>query len=121
VSQFKDDYSKASDVLSVLPNYTALLSLAEQAAINIDEVKSDHYESRDKYYEECQPIYLSLKKIVHELDVARPLINGLIEERRVKIEERQLQDKKETRKFIIMVVVTLVAGILSVAYGWLFE
>jgi len=53
--------------------------------------------------------------------VARPLINGLIEERRVKIEERQLQDKKETRKFIIMVVVTLVAGILSVAYGWLFE
>ena len=63
--------------------------------------------NRDKYYEECQPYYQTLKSVVDALDQAEVLINQ-------KIIETEENDRKQTRRFITMISFTFLGIVVSV-------
>lgn len=101
VRLFKDAYSPhASSVLEVIPAYTEELSNSNKASKFIAEIKEQHRDNRDDYYEVCVPHYETLRDIVERLSEAEPLIN-------TKITEKVAKDRKDTRRFITTVSLTI--------------
>lgn len=98
---FKDAYSShASAVLEVIPAYTGELSSSNKASKFIAEIKEQHRNNRDDYYELCVPHYETLRDIVERLSQAEPLIN-------TKITEKATQDRRDTRRFIMTISLTV--------------
>lgn len=103
VRVFKDAYSlHASSVLEVIPAYTEELSNSNKASRFIAEIKEQHRNNRDDYYEVCIPHYETLRDIVERLSEAEPLIN-------TKITEKVAKDRKDTRRFITTVLIAVLA------------
>jgi hypothetical protein len=101
IKLFKEEYTPfSSSVLDVVPTYTNELASANKASQFIAEVKEKHRNDRDAYYKECEPHYLSLRDILNKLDVAEPLINQTIN-------EKKEADRKNTRRFIIATLLTI--------------
>ncbi len=106
IKNFQDDYSKHSEVVTVLNNYIELCQKTEDAKEFITKIRDGHNESRDQYYAECQPVYSTLKEITQTLELARPTINLLIE-------KNQQSDKTSTRRFIVFVLLSLAAILIA--------
>ncbi len=107
IKQFKEKYSDfSSSVMEVFPSYVEELISVNKTSIFIAEVRKKHRNNRDAYYEECEPHYLSLREIFHKLTVVEPLINQ-------KITESIQKDQKDTRRFII----TTLLSILGITVG----
>lgn len=98
IKLFKEQYTlHSSSVLEVIPTYTEELTKANKASRFIADVKENHKNNRDDYYEHCEPHYKELRDIVDKLTVAEPLVNQ-------KIEEKKENDQIQTRRFIITVL-----------------
>ncbi len=108
VKLFKEDYtSSSSAVLEVIPTYTEELAKANNASRFIADIKENHRNNRDDYYEHCEPHYKALRDIVDKLTVAEPLVNQ-------KIVEKRECDRTQTRRFIITVLLMLLAIVVSI-------
>ena len=104
---FKEAYSPhASSVLEVIPTYAEELSNSNKASKFIAEIKEQHRNNRDDYYEDCIPHYETLRDIVERLTEAEPLIS-------TKITEKVAKDIKDTRRFITTVSLTLLGLLIT--------
>jgi len=101
VKSFKEKYTiHSSIVLEVIPTYVEELSNTSKTSKFISEIKEKHRDSRDEYYEACEPHYSALRNITDRLSEAEPLIN-------TKISEKISCENKETRRYIIAILLTI--------------
>jgi len=107
IKLFKEQYMTFSHlVIEVLPNYIEILKKANQAARFIAGIKENHRNNRHSYYQECEPHYSVLRDSLDELMVAELLIQQ-------KIIEYRIKDRKQSRNFIITVVLSLMAIVVA--------
>lgn len=108
IKLFKETYTPfSSSVLEVVPTYIEDLTKANNASRFIANVKENHKNDRDAYYEHCEPYYTALRDIVDKLTLAEPLVNQ-------KIEEKRENDRTQTRRFIITVLLMLLGIVIAI-------
>ncbi len=106
---FKEKYTSFSNaVITIMPSYTDDLTCANKASKFIAQIKEENRGSRDSYYMQCEPHYQSLRDIIDKLSIAEPLINQ-------KITEDRESEQKETRRFITIVVLSILAITVSIS------
>jgi len=109
---FKETYlSSINFVIEVLPDYADSLRIAQESSVFIAKIKEHHRENRDIYYEECQPHYASLRKVFDTFILAKPLI----EQKKIAANKN---DKKETRRFVINVLLIILGIIVAIIIGF---
>lgn len=111
IKVFKEEYTQFStSVLEVIPTYTEKLSTANKASRFIAQIKENHRDNREAYYNDCEPHYKALRDIVDNLSEAEPLVNK-------NITERKENDRIQTRRFVITVLLSLLALTVSIFIG----
>jgi len=111
IKAFKERYIDFPDfVIEVIPDYTDSLRLAQSAATFISRIKENHRDDRGAYYAECEPHYLSLRKVFDTLSVASPLIEK-------KRSGALRKDKQETRRFILQTLLIILSIIVAIIFG----
>lgn len=108
IADFKDTYSGSSKVTEVIQNYSSCLADAQEAADLISKARKNNGESRESYYEQCEPHYEKLNKINGILEQSAPQINQLEE-------QQQMADKKASRRFWVQISIMLLGITISLA------
>lgn len=103
---FQENYSSYSETLEILPHYIEHLTKAQNASDKLQAIKDDE-KDRDEYYKEIAPHYQILKDVYISFQISIPLINK-------KIEENNEKARKENKRFVIGVGLTLSGIIVSI-------
>lgn len=111
IQEFQQDYGHRVEIITVIPNYIDLCANAHDTREFISHIKENCEKDRDRYYKECQPHYITLKDIYRKLDLARPEINK-------HITENNRSDRKATRRFVVTVIIGLLALIISATIAY---
>ena len=108
IADFKDIYSASSKVIEVIKDYSSYLADAQQSVDLISEARKNNGESRESYYEQCEPHYKKLKRINLILEQSAPQINQLEE-------QQQIADKKASRRFWVTISLMLLS--IAIAFS----
>jgi len=104
IQTFDEEFSKIPELIEVIPNYTSKFSKVTTIVEQLQDIEAS---TRDEKYAIIENYYNDIKDISTELNQSRTLIIN-------KIDINGRKEKKEQRKFILMVIIGLITIFLTI-------
>ena len=107
-ANFKEKYNDSGFTTEVVTDYPEKLAMLDEANKSIQQLREDNnnYQDREQFYQKLNPYLDKLSKIVAIFEQSAPLIAK-------KQQDKDTQDLKGNRRFIITVILTLIGIIIA--------
>ncbi len=107
-ANFKEKYNDSGFTTEVVTDYPEKLAMLDEANKSIQQLREDNnnYQDREQFYQKLNPYLDKLSKIVAIFEQSAPLIAN-------KQQDKDNQDLKGNRRFIITVILTLIGIIIA--------
>jgi uncharacterized protein (UPF0332 family) len=119
IKVFREKYAEnLSIVHKVLPSLIDYLNSADDAREYISGIDRGAIMSRDEYYRNADPHCKALASISRHFGAAEPVIQSKIREENTKILEKNINENKDARRFIIQVILSTLGVLVAAAAAY---
>lgn len=107
INKFKAIFEKNPFTIEIIKEYPKIIADVEETFEHFKTIRDNHYESKEEFYETCEPHCEKLKKVILLFESSSPLIIN-------KEFESQKAARIATRRFIITTLLSFLAVLMLV-------